>query len=88
MFENKEPDAILKLIDFGLSNKFSDKFGHTHAMNTTVGTPYYVAPEVLRGHYGPKCDIWSAGVIMFVLLSGQYPFVGRTESEIFRGVRK
>ena len=66
----------LKMIDFGLSVKFSDNKGMKTPMDTIVGTPYYMAPEVLRGSYGPECDVWSVGVIMYVLLSGVYPFAG------------
>lgn len=55
LFESKEDSSEVKLIDFGLSKKFGDK-GASH-METMVGTPYYVAPEVLTGIYGPECDI-------------------------------
>mmetsp|Transcript_4935 Transcript_4935/g.4839 ORF Transcript_4935/g.4839 Transcript_4935/m.4839 type:complete len:81 (-) Transcript_4935:778-1020(-) len=54
MFDSKEPDAELKLIDFGLSQKFGNKCKN---MKTIVGTPYYVAPEVLKGSYGFLCDM-------------------------------
>ena len=52
-----------------------------------VGTSYYVAPEVLDGKYGFECDCWSLGVIMYVLLSGHYPFSGKKNSEIFPKIR-
>lgn len=52
-------------------------------MKTLVGTPYYVAPEVLDGDYGKECDCWSLGVIMYAVLSGCLPFYGQTPKEVF-----
>ena len=61
----------LKLIDFGLSkrNKSMD-----NKMQTIAGTPYYMAPEVLKGEYDSKCDIWSLGVLLYVFMCGYLPF--------------
>jgi len=66
LFESRSDDAQLKLIDFGLSQYFQPE----QIMHKAVGTPYYVAPEVMEGSYTAKCDIWSLGVITYMLLSG------------------
>jgi calcium-dependent protein kinase len=55
-------------------------------MKTTVGTPYYAAPEIYDGNYGAECDVWSAGVILYILLSGRFPFDGQNTSEIYKSV--
>ena len=57
-------------------------------MKTKVGTSYYVAPEVLNGNYNEKCDIWSAGVILYILLSGDPPFNGSNDSAIYKKIKK
>ena len=78
LFENKDPDAKLKLIDFGTS-QFFDK---NRKMKKLIGTYYYMAPEVINGGYDQKCDVWSLGIILFIMLSGFPPFNGRTDKEI------
>ena len=55
-------------------------------MNTKVGTPYYVAPEVLLKKYNEKCDIWSAAVILYMILSGEIPFNGENDKEIYNAI--
>ncbi|RLN97954.1 hypothetical protein BBJ28_00008631, partial [Nothophytophthora sp. Chile5] len=85
LFETKAEDAELKVIDFGLSRM--DDGLSAGVMTTRVGTPYYIAPEVLGRHYDKSCDLWSIGVITYILLCGYPPFYGDTDPEIFASVR-
>ncbi|KAF9595447.1 hypothetical protein IFM89_000365 [Coptis chinensis] len=82
LFVNQQEEAHLKTIDFGLSIFF--KPGET--FTDVVGSPYYVAPEILRKRYGPEADVWSAGVILYILLSGVPPFWAESEQGIFEQV--
>ena len=70
IFDVKQQE--LKLVDFGLSRVVDDGI----YLDTKVGTPFYVAPEVLRGKYNKMCDMWSIGVIAYTLLCGYPPFFG------------
>jgi calcium-dependent protein kinase len=69
----------IKLIDFGCSRIFSKSKKKFHEI---IGTLNYCAPEVILNNYNEKCDIWSCGVIMYVLLTGRLPYSGKTEEEI------
>ena len=57
-------------------------------MTTLAGTPYFISPEILKGTYGKECDMWSLGVLMFLLLSGDFPFDGENRAELFNKIQK
>ena len=75
LFLNETPSSPLKIIDFGMS-KFVQRRKYFQVI---CGTPYYVAPEVISGKYSEHCDIWSLGVVMFVMLFGYPPFYADQE---------
>ena len=78
------PETLhIKIVDFGLSSFYSE---YT-SMTTKVGTPYYVAPEVLMKKYGKECDMWSVGVITYVLLTGCPPIQGKTLPQLFERIK-
>ncbi|KAI4336738.1 hypothetical protein L6164_015228 [Bauhinia variegata] len=82
LFASKDPNAAIKATDFGLSVFVQpDK-----VYRDIVGTAYYVAPEVLNRNYGKEMDVWSAGVILYILLCGLPPFWGETEKGIFEAI--
>ena len=83
LFSTTSADSELKMIDFGLSKHF--KFGEVQ--HEAVGTPYTVAPEVIRGSYDERCDVWAMGVITYLLLSGDPPFGGCGGPETLMQVR-
>lgn len=83
LYKEKDPDNI-KLIDFGLAKKLSEK----EIMSNPNGTAYYIAPEVLKGDYDVKCDIWSMGVVLYIMMCGRPPFKGKTNPEIINSVLK
>eukprot|EP00826_Nyctotherus_ovalis_P041211 TRINITY_DN4122_c0_g2_i4.p2 TRINITY_DN4122_c0_g2~~TRINITY_DN4122_c0_g2_i4.p2 ORF type:complete len:228 (-),score=72.53 TRINITY_DN4122_c0_g2_i4:666-1349(-) len=74
----------VKVIDFGAALFVPPSV----KMVERLGTPYYIAPEVLNGNYNEKCDIWSIGVILYILLSGHPPFNGENDEEIMRAVKQ
>ena len=79
LFEESGMQNPLKLIDFGLSKHFVPR----ESMHQVVGSAYYTAPEVLNGDYDHRCDVWSLGVISYMLLTGAPPFNGTSHHSSF-----
>lgn len=75
----------VKLIDFGLAKQIAENKN----LHTIAGTPYFIAPEVLNGKYGKECDFWSVGVLLFLLVTGTYPFdsVTKNRTEVFNKIK-
>ena len=98
LFASEAPDSPIKIIDFWFSvlfgknkekekEKNSDgndlkKLGYRR-MKSKVGTLYYISPEIIKGNYDEKCDIWACGVILYILLCGYPPFSGNTDKEVY-----
>jgi serine/threonine protein kinase len=83
MFENKEPNAQVKLIDFGLATGY-----YKRVQTARVGTLYTMSPQVIEGMYTSKADLWSVGVVAYMLISGVKPFWGPTRKVITRSILK
>lgn len=74
----------IKVIDFGTAISFNPEKG----MDNILGTPFYMAPEIFNdGTYNEKCDMWSLGVILFVMLTGRPPFYGSSDAEVIKRVK-
>lgn len=82
LYESEKDDSQIKIIDFGTSLMFNP----SEKMSQKFGTAYYIAPEVLKKKYNEKCDVWSVGVIMYILLCGYPPFNGPNDKIIMERV--
>ena len=96
LFVSEEPDSPIKVIDFGFSvlnenitnstDKEKDpdpKKSGFKRMKSKVGTLYYISPEIIKGNYDEKCDIWACGVILFIMLGGYPPFNGPSDKDVY-----
>ncbi|KAL7476544.1 hypothetical protein ACHAW6_002400 [Cyclotella cf. meneghiniana] len=85
LFESKDERSPIKLIDFGLARRH--RRGEA-LMSTQVGTCFYMSPELLKGKYDKSCDVWSIGVVAYILICGYPPFNGETDPDIFEAIKK
>eukprot|EP00331_Platyophrya_macrostoma_P029438 CAMPEP_0176445326 /NCGR_PEP_ID=MMETSP0127-20121128/23629_1 /TAXON_ID=938130 /ORGANISM="Platyophrya macrostoma, Strain WH" /LENGTH=262 /DNA_ID=CAMNT_0017831079 /DNA_START=18 /DNA_END=803 /DNA_ORIENTATION=- len=83
-YVTKDDDAEIKLVDFGFA-KLAQK---DETLHTKKGTPFYIAPEVIKGSYDHRCDYWSLGIMMHELLVGKFPFGGDTTPVVLRKILK
>ena len=97
LFLNENPDSPIKIVDFGISKifdpslsflkeEFDDPGNKLKKMSSVVGTMHFLSPEVLKGSYNEKCDVWSLGIILYILLCGYPPFKGSNEKEIIKSI--
>ena len=82
LLDEKDDIFNIKLIDFGVAVKIGKS-----GLTGIIGTPSYLAPEVIDGTYNEKCDVWSAGVIMYILLSGCPPFQNDVQEEMYNSIK-
>jgi calcium-dependent protein kinase len=84
LLDSKSKDAHIKIFDFGLAQILDPN----HYLKSSLSLPFYDAPEVLNKKYDEACDVWSAGVILYVLLCGYPPFNGKSFQEISKNILK
>lgn len=84
LYDSRQDDSLIKVIDFGTSHNYDPN----SKMTQKFGTCYYIAPEVLKGQYDESCDVWSCGVILYLLLGGYPPFFGSSDEVVLRKVEK
>lgn len=97
LFENNREGALIKIIDYGLSTNYLEDMINEPLiegkrkkvlakLQTCAGTSLYMAPEVINKKYSNLCDIWSAGVILYIMLCGYPPFYGDNDMEVFQKI--
>jgi serine/threonine protein kinase len=85
LLQSADDDSAVKIADFG----FAKRVYKPNSLTTQCGTPGYVAPEILEGTpYDQASDMWSVGVILYILLGGYPPFIENNQRELFRKIRK
>ena len=84
---NRPDEMMLKIINLNSAEHYNKEPDISVNLYEKIGSPYYIAPEVLRKNYNVKCDIWSAGVIFYYLLYGIFPFMGENIDEIYAKIK-
>ncbi|CAG9332573.1 unnamed protein product [Blepharisma stoltei] len=84
LFENDSPDAKLKLVGF----KQSQFIKPNEKLTKFTGTSYFTAPEVISGSYDNKCDIWSLGILLYIMLSGLVPYKAKSERSLYEKIQE
>ena len=99
LFSSRGKDAEVKLTDFGFAKRVSSKDPHNmlnpdgpmgNVFTTRLGSPNYVAPEILasrKSAYGVEVDVWSLGVILYIMLCGYFPFYSDSEKELYKQIK-
>jgi calcium-dependent protein kinase len=83
LLTGNELNPMIKIIDFGTAKIFDKAKNERHV----IGSSYYMAPEVWNKDYNEKCDLWSCGIILYILLTGEPPFNGQDDKEIMNNIR-
>lgn len=84
LLESKDKEVFIKIVDFGLAKVIKSK----KKLRDVAGTPLYIAPEILnKVNYNEKCDIWSLGVLTYIMLCGVPPFWGKTKEILFEKIK-